>query len=162
MTTKTTMEPDVPEPHDTDLESTVDDETEGRPANEAARYRRRLRDTEVERDLLREQLSTMHDRLTAHDEREVRQMATAVLADPSDLYMLGGLHQSEPPLDDDGNLDVDAVQAAIDALATGRPELTRDGAARATRVPKGPPARGQGTRLPVGYTGSSWDDVLRR
>ncbi|BBY91334.1 hypothetical protein MGALJ_10030 [Mycobacterium gallinarum] len=67
---------------------------------EAAKYRRRLRDTEAERDRLT-------DRLTTLQRREVERLAADHLADGADLWRDGA--QLEDVLDDDGDIDADKV-----------------------------------------------------
>ena len=149
---------------DTDTEPDTDTAPEARPATEAARYRRRLRETETERDGLRDQLAAAHARLAELNQATVAGLAAAVLSDPDDLARLGGLDLEALPRTEAGALDTAAVRAAIDALAARRPELTVGGAARARTRRLGPPPHGQGaTRgLTIGSSGPSWAEVLRR
>ena len=136
-----------------------DPESADRPGGEAARYRRRLRDTEVERDALRDQLAAAHTRLSGIERTAVRQLAGASLVNPDDLATLGGLDLDDLPRDEAGELDTAAVLAAIDTLAAARPELTLAGAARA--LPRrGPTPLGQGDRMPIQTSMSEWKDIL--
>ncbi len=144
----------------TDDARPVETDGQDRSGNEAARYRRRLRDTEAERDVLRDQLAAARARLSAIERNAVRELAGGSLTNPDDLGTLGGLDLDDLPRDEAGELDTAAVQAGIDALGKARPELTITGAARAT-ARTGPSPTGQGTRLPIPTSTSSWSDVLR-
>lgn len=120
----------------------------GDPANtEAATYRRRLRETETERDGLRE-------RLERHQQREIERVAGEELSAPGDLLALGGKQLAEL-LAENGDVDADAVRAIARELTTARPGLRSVEAAR----------RGGGIgggRIPAGKaSGSSWGDALR-
>lgn len=76
------------------------------PNEEAANYRRRLRETETERDTLREQV-------TGFRRAEVERLAAERLADPSDLWREA---QLEDLLDESGALDTEKVATALDAV----------------------------------------------
>lgn len=80
-------------------------EAKGRP-NEAAKYRRQLRDTERERDTLRE-------RVTALQRAEVERMAGDTLAKPAGLWTSGV--ELEALLDESGNIDPEKVTEAVEA-----------------------------------------------
>lgn len=81
---------------------------------EAARYRTRLREVEQERDLLREQVTALH-------KREAESLASEILAQPGDMWLLGvGPGQL---LDAGGELDPNLVHAAARALVADRPGL---------------------------------------
>ena len=81
------------------------------PANEAAKYRKRLREAEAERDALSE-------RLTAERKSAVERLAGDRLAAPGDLWQLAELDQM---IGDDGGLDLDKVAATIDTVVSERP-----------------------------------------
>jgi hypothetical protein len=125
----------APEPADpVDSSATADsgaDATDdsGKLRKEAARYRRSLRDTEAERDSLR-------DRLTTLQRAEVERIATADdgLARADDLW-LSGLDLASL-LDDDGNVDAGKVRQTVAKVLDDRPHWRRaapvafDGGAR--------------------------------
>lgn len=84
-------------------------------SREAASYRRRLRDTEAERDQLREQL----DRL---QRAEVERLAAgAGMAKPEDLWTLGT--QLEHCLAEDGTVDAETVTGVVADVLKDRPGL---------------------------------------
>lgn len=130
--------------------STTPDTAEGsttapddRPGSEAAKYRRRLREAEAERDALR-------DRLNGANRREAERIASAHLAQADDLFAFDT--RIDDLIGDDGLIDVERVETACAALIEARPGLrlpsrrpTFDGGARATSTP----SRG-------------WNDVLRQ
>lgn len=86
------------------------EETEqgGKGNREAARYRKQLRETETERDQLRERLDTMH-------RAEVERLAGAVLSKPSGLWAAGV--QVADLLAEDGTVDRSKVEAAAKQAA---------------------------------------------
>jgi len=103
----------------TDDTTTTDDTTNTNNSNaEAAKYRRRLREVEAERD-------TLSSTLQAARRREVDRLSSATLADPDDLHVLGQVDVGEL-LDDDGHVDAGKVDVAVKALVAGRPRLARD------------------------------------
>ncbi|NKY57229.1 hypothetical protein [Nocardia flavorosea] len=116
----------TPEPTTEPVEPTVDDpaavdpseqdDGKTKPGAEAARYRRQLRDTEAERDSLRE-------RITGYERGEAERLAAAGLADPTDMWA-GGVR-----LDDlrgeDGQIDPEKVAAAVSTLTEQRPHWRR-------------------------------------
>lgn len=81
------------EPDDQDLEP-------GNANSEAARYRRRLRDTEAERD-------TLKTRLEALQRGEVERLIADRFADPADIWRDGAT--LDTLLDKDGHVDSKAV-----------------------------------------------------
>ncbi len=111
---------DAPDPVGTEAVSTEADESadSAKLRKEAARYRRSLRDTEAERDSLR-------DRLTTLQRAEVERIATADdgLARADDLW-LSGLDLASL-LDDDGNVDTIKVREAVAAVLEARPHWRR-------------------------------------
>lgn len=96
---------------------------------EAANYRTQLREAEGERDKLAEQVTSMR-------RAEVERIAGEQLADPADLW------RAEVELDslitEDGSLDAEKVEAAVELLVKDRPHYKRqpvadfDGGARET------------------------------
>lgn len=127
-----------------------DDTTDPGSGNaEAAKYRRRLRDTETERDRLGVALTILQT-------REVERLAAARLSVPSDLLDLSDVELGDLTTDD-GTIDEQAVQHALDALIKARPGL-------ATPAPPKWPDMGQGKRQSVGSEGSfhdDWNHMLR-
>lgn len=85
-------------------------------AREAAKYRRQLRETQAERDQLREQIDAMR-------RAEVERLAGAVLRKPSGLWAAGV--QVADLLAEDGTVDPGKVEAAAkqaaDSLGLARP-----------------------------------------
>ncbi|PPJ24147.1 hypothetical protein C5E45_28280 [Nocardia nova] len=145
----TAIEPQLPaEPADPD---TAGGATEGegeqadRGNREAARYRRQLRDTEAERDALRE-------RITGYERAEAERLAADVLTDPADLWAAG------VKLDDlrseDGALDAEKVTAAVAGIAEARPHWRRPPTPRPDRRQGGGQHDATGGRR-------SWSDALR-
>lgn len=125
-------------------ESTEDGQQGG--GNEAARYRRRLRDTERERDALAQQVTTMQA-------AEVTRLAAETLADPGDLLALGtGLADVLT----DGTVDPDKVHRAAAALVKSRPNLRRTPPFSRAGIGQERPG-GTGPR-----SGASWNDLISR
>ncbi len=121
---------DAPDPVDTEPVSTEADDSgdSAKLRREAARYRRSLRDTEAERDSLR-------DRLDVLQRAEVERLASADgLAVPGDFW-LSGANLAEL-LDDDGNVDHGRVRESVAKILVDRPHWRRaapvafDGGAR--------------------------------
>lgn len=86
---------------------------------EAARFRRRLRETEVERDRLAGQVADLQ-------RREVERLAADVLAVGADLLALDGATLPDL-LDDDGHVVADRVTTAAAELVRSRPGLAAAG-----------------------------------
>lgn len=80
---------------------------------EAAGYRRRLRETEAERDGLLARVETVH-------RAEVERVAGGVLADAGDLWRDGGVDLGGL-LDEAGDVDAAAVTKAARAIVKRRP-----------------------------------------
>ncbi len=121
--------------------ATEADET--RPGAEAARYRRRLRETETERDGLVEQLDGFR-------RREAERVAAGALSKASDLWLDG--RTIGDLLDDDGQVDADKVNAEVASVLDGRPQL-----ATTRQRPKPDDAQGR----PGPRSSEGWSDVLR-
>lgn len=110
--TTDTTEHDTTQGEATDTTDTESDEqhsddaedSDNRGGREAAKYRRRLRDTEGERDGLREQLDGMR-------RAEVERIAGAKINKPAALWA-GGVQLADL-LDDQGNIDAGKVDAAV-------------------------------------------------
>ena len=116
---------------------------DNRPGAEAARYRRRLRETESERDGLVEQLDGFR-------RREAEGVAAGALSKASDLWLDG--RTIGDLLNDDGQIDVAKVSAEVATVLEGRPQLA------ATRQrPKPDDAQGR----PMVRSEGGWADVLR-
>lgn len=113
------------------------------PSREAAARRRQLRETEAERDQLRDQLD-------ASRRREVERLAAARLSEPSDLLVFGQL-EVDALLGDDGSVSAEAVAAAVDALLAKRPGLA---------VAPDPPSLDGGAMGATVRPSTSWRDVL--
>ena len=110
------------------------------PASREKRYRRALRHAESERDELR-------DRLTTVQKAEIERLAAGDLADPGDLW---ADHQITDLLDADGNIDAEAVSAAVASTVRAHPHWR----APQPRFPQGYRGRGEPAR------GTTWSDVL--
>ena len=82
---------------------------------EAAKYRRKLRTAEAERDQLRERVAVMQ-------RGEVERLAASVLADPADLWHAASLVEL---LADDGTINTHAVMVAATKLAESKPHWKR-------------------------------------
>lgn len=105
-----------------------DAETRENPNAEAKKYRVRLRDTEAERDQLREQLQTLQSEMVNNHiaggiPDESGQDTTPQLRKPSDLYLFT---QTGPAdyIGEDGRPDAQKIAEAVSDLAKQRPELT--------------------------------------
>lgn len=109
---------DTPEPpqDDTTADAAGDDATDGNPGREAAKYRRKLRETETERDQLREVVAGMR-------RAEVERIAGANVQNPAGLWAAG--IDLADLLDPAGQVDPAKVQAATqqaaDTLGLARP-----------------------------------------
>lgn len=122
--------------HDDEL---GDDPQDG-PGREAAKYRRRLRDTEAERDTLAGQVQTLQ-------RAEAERLAADVLAVPADLWLTDT--DLETVLTD-GMVDADKVTALAEQITGTRPGL----AVPALDL-------GQGARGPAGSSPVTWTQVLQ-
>lgn len=120
------------------------EQTEPNPNREAANYRTKLRETEVERDGLR-------GRVEALLRREVEGIAAEHLAVPGDLFDVAGVQLADM-LGTDGEIDADLVRVTAAAAVAQRPGM---GKAR----PQWPGTKGQGNR-PTSTQESSWQQVL--
>lgn len=85
---------------------------------EAVKYRRRLRETEAQRDQLQA-------RVVALQTAEARRLAGEALADPDDLFAVGGV-ALESLLDQAGDVSAEAVAQAVAGMLATRPRLAKD------------------------------------
>jgi hypothetical protein len=85
---------------------------EAEPRSREAKYRTQLRDTESERDQLR-------DRLERRDRADVERMVAHRLTDPADLWLAGV--NVDDLRGEDGEIDTEKVDAAIVATLEAHP-----------------------------------------
>lgn len=126
---------------DTDDQTDADPGDDQAPNREAAAYRRRLRDTETERDALA-------GRVEALQRREAERIAGEHLADPTDLWLLD---DDLGALLTDGDVDLTKVVAAAKAITATRPRLA------AAPLDLGQGARGGGRHS----EGPTWTSALQ-
>lgn len=117
----------------------LNDEPPQESPGEAAKYRRRLRDTESERDALTGHLNQARDAAltslldggfpvpyqpgeTTPQGRTYRPMR---LRNPEDIFTLGGL-TADDCWNDDGTVNTDRIHQAAASLYAARPELFRE------------------------------------
>ena len=130
-------EPGPGEGHDDLRRSTMNDEPsptpepetapepEGRDPNaEAAKYRRRLRETEAQRDELASRLDATHRAL-------VEQQAADLFADPADLWHATSIDDLRG---DDGLIDPERATSEIERVLTAKPHWRKE-PARPNRSP---------------------------
>jgi hypothetical protein len=116
-------------------------------ANEAAKYRRRLRDTEAERDALR-------SRVEAMQRNEVQRLVADRLADPADVWRDGATVGDV--LDDAGNIDNSKVGQLVDGLVK---EHAHWAAVSTSRAQLGSRS-GSGASGPTAHRQTSWAHAL--
>ncbi|ELR85688.1 MULTISPECIES: hypothetical protein [Mycobacterium] len=123
------------------------DEDHG-PNTEAARYRKRLREVEAERDGLAE-------RLAGYQRSECEAAVADLLDVPTDIWDVG---QADPALfySDDGTLNDAELRAAAGAIVDQRPRLAKQ------TEPSRSPNWGQVSagHAPPGSGGPSWGDII--
>jgi len=110
--------------------------------HEAAKYRRRLREAETERDAL-------SGRVEAMQKREVERLAATDLAAPADMWLTGTTLADM--LDDNGDVDAAKVTDAIQRIIGARPSWRADPA---------PPSFDGGVRAAV-PTATTFQEILR-
>ena len=154
MNTPTTEQDQTPETNNLEQALTTPDRetpellTEGteqpepKPAREAAKYRRQLRETETERDDLRARIETMQ-------RTEAERLASQHIAKGEALWASGT--QLEDLLDERGNLDPLKVPAAANAAAE---------ALGLNRPLRGPVIPGQGDTPNRPAVPTSWAQAL--
>ncbi|CAM4518719.1 hypothetical protein NONI108955_41095 [Nocardia ninae] len=122
----------------------------GSPNAEAAKYRRRLRDTETE-------LTAARERIARYQRAEIERIAAGHLAVPADLFDIGKTDVSAL-LDNNDDPDQAKVHAAVQELLSTRPGLSKN-----ARVPS--VARhanyGQGYSGETARSGSNWSGLLK-
>ncbi len=141
----------APEPPEDDQRTGGDDPgtdatDDSTPNAEAARYRRRLREVEAERDALADKVESLQ-------RAQALAQAAGVLSQPADLFEVGRVDLAAL-LNADGDLDAGAVAAALDALIEARPGLA---------IPREPSYKNPhaGPRDPIGGgRPAAWGDVL--
>jgi hypothetical protein len=112
-------------------------------SREAASYRRRLRETEAERDRLREQLDRVQ-------RAEVERLASgAGLAVASDVWLHGATPQTL--CREDGTVDPDTVTGVVEAILRDRPGLQAVPVG-SVGIGKGGTASGRPVRQAVGLS----------
>lgn len=141
-------EPAEPEPRDLDG-------LRGALANERRAHKTTRTELERLRTTSDEHTATADARVAAANVRllhaEIRAQASAKLADPADAIRL--LDLDTFAVDDDGNVDHEAIDAALDQLVEAKPYLAKT---------KSPPKVPQGARGgPVPTPARSGDDWLR-
>ncbi|MGX1762946.1 hypothetical protein ACWIGW_45980 [Nocardia brasiliensis] len=120
------------------------------PNAEAAKWRRKLRDTETE-------LATARERITRYQRTEIERLAAEHLAVPADLFDIG---KADLPalLDDNGDPDPVKVRAAVDELVNARPGLHKNGrpnpVARHANYGQGFTGQTRGNR-------SGWNEMIK-
>ncbi|MCL2090887.1 MAG: gp58-like family protein [Micrococcales bacterium] len=125
----------TPDPPDADIPPAGTGRDTPGPNHEAATYRRRLRDTEADRDRLAQQVQAMQ-------KAEVERLASR-LAQPSALWATTELADL---LDDTGQVDPDKVANAIEQART----------TLGLAVVSGTPSPANEGRIVDPYTASSW------
>ena len=120
-------------------------QTETGPNAEAAKYRRQLRDTETERDQLRDQLDTAHRQI-------IEGHAASRLTKPSALWAAGVTIAECQAEDGTISTDLvnDAVERAINELGLASPHKIR--------LPAPDHSLGKGNG---GHRNSGWSDAFR-
>lgn len=115
--TAETVEPSGASHESEDTQAEPDDEGEpeddSKGGREAARYRRRLRDTEAERDALTERVESLQRSVVEGIVTEGGMGGRMHTAEP---FWAGGVDLADL-LDEGGNVDRDAVLAAVDEIA---------------------------------------------
>ncbi len=120
------------------------------PGAEAARYRRRLRDTEADRDTIATERDTLAATVDGYQRRDTERAAEqAGMTRGADLWDAGG--NVTDFLADDGTVDPDRVQTAVDRVLGERPHWRRRAGGDV----------GQGVRGAQVETSGGWGDVLR-
>ncbi|MEU2669939.1 hypothetical protein ABZ622_13905 [Streptomyces sp. NPDC007164] len=105
----------IQEPTPASAEGDTPEIESANPNAEAAKYRRKLRDTESA-------LETAEGRVNALLRREAEGVAGKTLAVGADLFEIGGV-AIDDLTDPEGNVMPDAVEAAVEALLAKRPGL---------------------------------------
>lgn len=152
-TDTTTSDTDEVDVVDTTGDQGVDDDAGNGDASpssdsnaEAAKWRRKLRDAEAERDALAE-------RLAAHDRAAVEAAVADRMIRPADLWLTGV--EVADLLDDDGNVDAEKLTECLDGLLEERPHWAAPRPMPSHRpIPKG------GTDPTTSRSEGSWAEVI--
>lgn len=139
---ETAVETDTTEAAEVEVETPPADENTGN--REAAKYRVRAREAELERDSLAQRIETLQN-------REVERLAAKQLSNPADLMTLAGVTLADL-LTDDGDVDAEKVSGVAADLLGTRPGLKP--LQRATDM-------SQGSGGPPPKSTLSWGDLLR-
>lgn len=135
------------DPPEVDTPPTDPPVSEGTEANaEAARYRRRLRDVETERDGLNTRVEKMQ-------RGQAERIVADRLAQPGDLFAFGV--SLDDLRDDDGEIDEGLVETALFGILDQRPGLAKPVPSR-----RGPTVSGHHADKAGGGAGS-WTSVLQ-
>jgi hypothetical protein len=130
-------------------ESVVDDNAEERTPddNEAAKYRRKLRDAESK-------LAAQDERLQAMQRNEAQRLAAVKLADPQDLWRDGA--QLTDVIDDAGQVDPAKLDGLIGTVLEAHKHWAR------TTSPAAAPASEvtASGKITAGETSKTWAQVL--
>lgn len=125
------------------------DQPDGSTANrEAAGYRRRLRETESQRDNLTAQVQRLQ-------RAEVERIAGKRLAVAADVFTIGGAELAALLDADTGDVSPDAVAGVVAQLISDRPGLERVAPRRFVDL-------GQGVREQIPTEELSWSDVFKK
>jgi len=141
-------EPDSSAPDTADT-----DQGDNNANREAAKYRRKLRDTEAERDQFAAERDHLAARMEAMQRAEVERLAGTMLADPADLWHGTSLDEL---LDDNGDIAVTKLNAAAVELLRTHPHWERQ-----RRQPRNTDALRSGASGAITPAGTSWSDALR-
>ncbi len=126
---------DADTPDTTDTGALGETETASNPNAEAAKYRVRAREAEAA-------LATARGQIEAMQTREALRVAGEHLAQPADLLALGDATLADL-LDDNGDIDLEAVANAAAAVIASRPGLAKN-----PRYPALDPSQGLGGNPP--------------
>lgn len=99
--------PEVPEPQSEPQRETPEEREDSQPNAEAARYRRRLREAEAERDRLSTELTALRDTITR---RAIDEALSAKIHDPRAREVLTERLTLADFRDDDGSINDEAVE----------------------------------------------------
>lgn len=162
--------PEIPAPADDEpAEEPEQPEAEEEPAGgsdtklaaEAARYRRRMRNAETERDGLKQHVRELQGEV-------IKQLVTGRLTNPDDFDLFVGL---DNVLGADGRLDLAKLDDALEELLTDRPYLHQATPAPKQRpkIPRGvtsgsssPTGQSSSLERAFGDTTATWADVTTR
>ena len=119
--------------------------TDGSTSREAAKYRTRLRESEAS-------LTAATERIAALQRAEAERLASTHLAEPGDVWALGGKELADLLDPETGDVSAELVTALAESIAKARPGLRKP--SRAVD-----PSQGRGTDVRPSV---SWDGLLKR